>query len=135
MEHNERQFKLAVLSPASVSDPVPLSHVSARGLAVGETVILLHPPLPLLGALTWIKNGGVSKMTVSPTAIEASSIAWKPSERLLMVWNIAGKPRYTDSSARHATQRTMMGRLEKQCRLTSECAHVVDVHPELFTRR
>ena len=47
MEHNERQFKLAVLSPASVSDPVPLSHVSARGLAVGETVILLHPPLPL----------------------------------------------------------------------------------------
>ena len=36
-------------------------------LAVGETVILLHPPLPSLGISIEMK-GGVIKMTVSPTA-------------------------------------------------------------------
>ena len=32
----------------------------ARGTprAVGETVILLHPPLSLLGVSTWVERGG-----------------------------------------------------------------------------
>ena len=37
-------------------------------VAAGETVILLHPPLPLLGVSTRIKKRGVIKMTASPTA-------------------------------------------------------------------
>ena len=36
-------------------------------LAVGETFILLHPPLPFVG-VSIEKNRGVSRMTVSPTA-------------------------------------------------------------------
>ena len=36
-------------------------------VAIGEIVILLHPPLPLLGVFKGIKRG-VINMTVSPTA-------------------------------------------------------------------
>ena len=30
---------------------------SGRRVAVGETVILLHPPLPLVGVVIWINRG------------------------------------------------------------------------------
>ena len=42
-------------------------------LAVGETAILLHPPLPLSGVSMGIRKGGVVKMTVSPTAMATAS--------------------------------------------------------------
>ena len=64
------------LKPEPRPDPVdPALHLceisaiqDATGawLAVAETVILLHPPLPLVGVTIWMKRG-CSKMTVSPT--------------------------------------------------------------------
>ena len=36
---------------------VPLSIGCASSLAVGETVILLHPPLHLVGVSMWMKRG------------------------------------------------------------------------------
>ena len=48
-------------------DGVPIDGPTEAGDAVGETVILLHPALPLVGVS--IRTGGdVSKITVSPTA-------------------------------------------------------------------
>ena len=37
-------------------------------LAVGETVLLLHPPLPFAGVSTWINRGDAIKMIISPAA-------------------------------------------------------------------
>ena len=42
--------------------------LAVRHLAVGETVILLHPPSTFSRCFNMDKNGGVIKMTVSPTA-------------------------------------------------------------------
>ena len=42
-------------------------------LAVGETVILLHPPLPSVGVSIGMERAGCSKMTVSPTAAAAAT--------------------------------------------------------------
>ena len=50
--------------------------VSARA-AVGETVILLHRPFPLVGVSTWMERG-VSTITVSPTARFESRRAGAP---------------------------------------------------------
>ena len=36
--------------------PAVVQHVDIR-LAIDETVILLHPPLPLVGAPTWMERG------------------------------------------------------------------------------
>ena len=48
--------------------PAGRAVLAAPACAGGESVILLHPPLPLVGASIGMERGGVIKMAVSPTA-------------------------------------------------------------------
>ena len=49
------------------------------GLAVGETVILLHTPLPLVGVSTAMERESGTTMAVSPTAIVARLLCFSSS--------------------------------------------------------
>ena len=60
----------AMASPSRSAAAIGAPGPAAGSLAVGETVILLHPPLPSVGASTGVVREGCSKMTVSPTVGE-----------------------------------------------------------------
>ena len=71
----DEQHRVEHLNSATSHAPRVSScrHTAGEGrIAVGETVILLHPPLPLVGISIVMKRGwDFSKMTVSPMAIVA----------------------------------------------------------------
>ena len=59
---------LACGGPGAAGKPLRKCSRCGVRLAVGETVILLHPLLPLVGVSIGMERESVSKMTVSPMA-------------------------------------------------------------------
>ena len=85
------------MRPGFEADFVVVSADVEAGLAVGETVILLHPPLPLAGVSIRNMEGDVSKMTErSPTAkVDPAALATAEVEQTY----VAGQLRYDRAAA------------------------------------
>ena len=75
-----RRLRSLGCPPPAASPRPQLVQQRLTHLAVGETVILLHPPLPSVGVSIAMESG-CQQMTVSPAATLTSSWCCRPSPR------------------------------------------------------